>query len=62
MEVNGQFHALAAFSLGKNRKTHWIRGSVGSRAGLDVLEKRRNGVPTGIRTPARPAPGLGFSH
>jgi hypothetical protein len=28
--------------------THWIRGSVGPRAGLDVMEKRNNSPLPGI--------------
>jgi hypothetical protein len=39
--VNSQLHALAALYLGdKAPSTHWIGGWVGTRAGLDDVEKR----------------------
>jgi hypothetical protein len=34
-----QSHAPAALPLENNPGTQWIRGSVGSKAGLDVLER-----------------------
>jgi hypothetical protein len=37
MEVSAQLHVPAALLPGKTRDTHWIGGSVDSRAGLDVL-------------------------
>jgi hypothetical protein len=39
--VSGQFHAPAALPLGKEPGTHWIRGWVDPRAGLDDVEKRK---------------------
>jgi hypothetical protein len=39
--VGGQRQAPTAFSPGKRRGTHCIRGLVGSRAGLDVYGKSR---------------------
>ena len=37
--VSGLLHAPAALPSGKKAGTHWIRGWVGPKAGLDVLEK-----------------------
>jgi hypothetical protein len=40
MEVSGQFHAPAALPSGKQDPgTHWTRGCVGPRTGLDAMEK-----------------------
>jgi hypothetical protein len=42
MEVIGQLHDPDALPLGKEpRSTHWIRGWVGPRVGLDAVEKRK---------------------
>jgi hypothetical protein len=42
MEVSGQLHAPAALPAGKvPTGTYCIGGRVGSRAGLDVMEKRQ---------------------
>jgi hypothetical protein len=41
MEVSSQHHAPAALHPGKERPAHWIRGWVGTRAGLDTVEKRK---------------------
>jgi hypothetical protein len=41
MEVSGQLHVPAAFSLGKEFLcTHWIGGQVGSRDDLGTVAKR----------------------
>ena len=46
-------------SGGKTPGTHWIGGWVGTRAGLDVLERKKKPVSAaGIRTPERPARSL----
>jgi hypothetical protein len=37
MEVSGQLHTMAAFSPEKKLGIHWV----GSRAGLDILEKNK---------------------
>jgi hypothetical protein len=36
-----RFTHLPLYSQGKNLCTHWIGGSVGLRAGLDDVEKRK---------------------
>jgi hypothetical protein len=42
MEVTGQFHTPSALLPGERAPdTHWIRGWVGPRAGLDDVEKRK---------------------
>jgi hypothetical protein len=42
MGVNGQFHALADLPLGKESLgTLWIRDSMGSIFGQEVLEERK---------------------
>ena len=49
MEVGGQRHAPAALPPGKTPGTHWIRGWVGPRAGVDGYGKshlQRDSVPT----------------
>ena len=53
MGVGGQRQAPAALPPGKRPGTHYIGGSVGTRAGLDGCGKSR--PPTGIRSPDRPA-------
>jgi hypothetical protein len=46
--MSGQLHAHAALLSGeKSPDTHWIGGWVGSRAGLDDVEKILD--PTGTR-------------
>jgi hypothetical protein len=56
--VSGQRHAPTALSPGERAlDTHWIGGWVRLRAGLDVVEKRKNLAPAGNRTPAvQPVP------
>jgi hypothetical protein len=39
--VSSQLHAPAALTRKRAPGTHWIGGSVGPRAGLDVMEKRK---------------------
>ena len=34
--VGGQLHAPAALPLGKNPSSHWLRGRVGPKAGLEA--------------------------
>jgi hypothetical protein len=41
MELSGQLHILATLSPGKVSSTHWVGGSVGPRAGLDVVGKKK---------------------
>jgi hypothetical protein len=42
MEVSGQLHAPAGLPPGKKaHSTYWIGGWVGTRAGLDDVEKRK---------------------
>jgi hypothetical protein len=42
MEATVQLHALAALPPRKEPPvTHWIGGSVGPRAGLDAVEKKK---------------------
>jgi len=41
LEVSGQFHALATLPPEKSPSNHWLGGWVGSRAGLDVLGRRK---------------------
>lgn len=55
MGVRGQPHAAAVLPSGKNNLTHSIRGRLGPRANLNVLEEAGIFYPPGIRTPARPA-------
>jgi hypothetical protein len=45
MKVTGQPHAPAALPRGKNMGTYSIGGWIGSRAGLDVSEKRKISFP-----------------
>jgi hypothetical protein len=42
MEVSGQLHDPAALSPEKYPGTHWIESWVGSRAGLNSVEKRKS--------------------
>jgi hypothetical protein len=40
--VSGQFHVTVSFTSGERvTDTHWIGGSVGPRAGLNAVEKRK---------------------
>jgi len=50
MELSGQLHVPAALPLGEIPGYHWIGGWVGLRAGLDVVDKRKNSSfpPPGI--------------
>jgi hypothetical protein len=42
MDVSGQLHPPAALTSGKEPPgTHWIGGWVSSRAGLDMVSKRK---------------------
>jgi hypothetical protein len=41
MAVSGQLHA-SVLPSGKDPRTHWLRGWVGPRGGLDVVEKRKS--------------------
>jgi hypothetical protein len=42
MVVSGEHHALAVlYPQGKTPGTHWIRGWVGPRAGLDAEARRK---------------------
>jgi hypothetical protein len=41
MEMSDQLHAPAALPQGRDLGTHWIGGWVGSRAGLDIVVKRK---------------------
>lgn len=51
MEVGGQHHAVATFSLAKNPNTCPVGGWVGPRAGPDIIWSREKFlVPTGTRT------------
>jgi hypothetical protein len=41
-KVNGQLHALATLTSGKDlADTHWIKSWIGPRANLDVMVKRK---------------------
>ena len=55
MKVSGQLHAVAALPPGNIPDAHRIAGWVGLRAGLDVLETRKNLTSGGNRTPDTPA-------
>jgi hypothetical protein len=51
MEVNGQLHTLAALTLRKDpQSTYWTGGWVGSNASLEVVEKRKNLLLSGIES------------
>jgi hypothetical protein len=53
MEVSSQLHASDAFPPGKEPPcTHWIDIRVGSRAGLDTVEKGEFLASAGNGTPA----------
>jgi hypothetical protein len=43
------------YPRGKIPGTHWIRGWVGSRAGLDAVVRRRNSIPWWESNPSHPA-------
>jgi len=45
MEVSGQLRFQVALPTEKNVSTHKIGGWVSPRAGLDVLEERKNILP-----------------
>jgi hypothetical protein len=53
MEVSGQLHAPSLYPLSGERApgAHWIRGWVGSRAGLDAVVKGEAILVTGRRSP-----------
>jgi len=59
MEVNSQLQASAALPPGERaHDTHWIGGSLGPRAGLDTVSKRKIPSPRGgiePRSSHRPA-------
>jgi hypothetical protein len=47
MVVSGQLHTPAALSPGKEPNgIHWIGDWVGARAGLDIMEMKRNPFPS----------------
>jgi hypothetical protein len=41
MEMNVQLHVAAVLRWERATGTHWIGGWVGSRVGLDAVEKRK---------------------
>jgi len=49
LEVNGQLHAPAASNLPGRRasSTHWLKGWVGYRTGLDTVAKKK--IPSPCR-------------
>jgi hypothetical protein len=52
MGVNGERHAPAAlYPPGENPGTHWIRGWMGLRAGLDTEAREKSFTSTGDWTP-----------
>jgi hypothetical protein len=55
MRVSGQLHAPAALLREKAPDTHWIGGSVGPRAGMDVMEERKVLIPCRKSNPGRQA-------
>ena len=57
MEVNG-FTFRHQYSGRNNPDTHWKGGWLGYRPGLDVFEKKKSLVPTGIQHPDLPASNL----
>jgi hypothetical protein len=46
------------FTSDRERRYHWIRGWVGPRDGLEILEKETHVSPAGIQTPDRHASKL----
>jgi hypothetical protein len=54
MEVSVQLHALGWFTPG----SHWNRGRVDPRAGLDAVESRTNCYPCLEKNPCRPVCSL----
>jgi hypothetical protein len=54
MEVSGQFHSPAALSVGENSHTGacWLGFRVGTRAGLDAMDRRQFLASAGNRHPA----------
>jgi hypothetical protein len=56
MEVSGHFHAPATLTLRERIPgAHWMRGWVGHKAGLDIVEKRKISWPFQELNPGRPA-------
>ena len=55
MEVSGWFHVVTASSLVKIPGPHWKGCYLGSKPGLDFLERRKYRASVGIRTPNHPA-------
>jgi hypothetical protein len=51
MVVSGQLHAPAPFTA----SSHWMRGWVGPRTGLDVVAKKENPCSCREWNPGRPA-------
>jgi hypothetical protein len=56
MEVSGQIYAPTALTPGKDPGIYWIGDWVGSRTGLDVLEKRRISCPCRDSNPGPSSP------
>jgi hypothetical protein len=55
MEVSGQLHSPAYLPPGEiTHRTHWIRGWVGPKTGLDAVEKREI-LHCRVLNPGRPA-------
>jgi hypothetical protein len=44
MTVSGELCALATVPCGKNPVMNWIRGWLGTRAGLDIVEKGKKSL------------------
>lgn len=53
MEISVQVHAPAALFPRNDSSSHWIRGSVAPRAGLDTVDKRIP-LPTAFCRKAKP--------
>jgi hypothetical protein len=51
--MSGQLHVPADLAPGKNSGTHWTRGWVSTRAGLNALEKRKITCPCWGSNPGR---------
>jgi hypothetical protein len=46
MDVSGELHTPAALPFDKiASSTHWIRGSVGPKFGLNAVEKKKLALP-----------------
>jgi hypothetical protein len=52
MEVSGQLHALANLPLGNDPGTHWIGGSVGTRANPNAVNTEKSLASASNQTPA----------